>query len=73
MSTAMSFTLVTRVQCLALLLQKAGAWAAGSGFLNTPKPGQSHLQALMTAWLGQAQTGLAGLGSWPKAGPGTTL
>jgi hypothetical protein len=44
----------------------------GFGFSN-PKPGQSHHEAIFMARLGLAYLGLAWPGSWPQAGPGTSL
>jgi len=52
--------------------QKAMALWPGFGFSN-PKPGQSHHEATFTARLGLAYLGLAWPGSWPQAGPGTSL
>jgi hypothetical protein len=52
--------------------QKAMALWLGFGFSN-PKPGQSHHEAIFTARLGLAYLGLAWPGSWPQAGPGTSL
>ena len=40
---------------------------------QTCKPGQSHYEAIITAWLGLAYLGPAWLGSWPEAGPSTAL
>ena len=40
---------------------------------QNPKPGQSCHKAIITAQLGLAYLGLAWLGSWPQAGPGTAL
>jgi hypothetical protein len=37
------------------------------------KPGQSHHEAIIMAWLGSAYLGLAWPSPWPKAGPSTTL
>jgi hypothetical protein len=52
--------------------QKAMALWLGFGFSNA-KPGQSHHEAIFTARLGLAYLGLAWPGSWPQAGPGTSL
>jgi len=44
----------------------------GFGFQNL-EPGQKPSQAIILAWLGLAQFGLALAGSQPEAGPSKTL